>query len=129
MAKKEIEDDRVLDHAAIRAIDHEVLGQHLKDHEFQETPEDEVSPAVGAGPTMVAVIGVSTDDVVLVIAGVAVEAEAVVSHTALHEDGLTADHHLAHLSVPTTETLKIVQIDYLQFLSSYRQISSLQCLH
>ncbi|KAI6762734.1 hypothetical protein HG530_008714 [Fusarium avenaceum] len=114
---------------AIRATDHEVLGQHLKDHEFQETPEDEVFPAVGAVPTVAAVIGVSTDDVVLVIAGVAVEAEAVVSHTAIHEDGLTADHHLGHLSVPTTETLKIVQIDHLRFLNSYRQISSLQCLH
>jgi hypothetical protein len=123
VAKKEIEDDHALDHAAIRATDQEVLGQHIKDHEFQETPEDEVSPAVGAGPTVAAVIGV------LVTAGVAVEAEAVVSHTAVHEDGLIADHHLAHLSVPTTETFKTVQIDHLQFLNSHRQISSLQSLH
>ncbi|SPJ83917.1 uncharacterized protein FTOL_10433 [Fusarium torulosum] len=88
---------------AIRATDHEVLlGQHIKDPEFQETPEEEVSPAV--------VIGVSTDGAVLVTVEVAVEAEAavVVSSTAVQEDDLTADHRLARLNASTTETFKII---------------------
>jgi dihydrodipicolinate reductase len=122
VVKKESEDDRALGHAAIRATDHEVLlGQHIKDPEFQETPEEEVSPAV--------VIEVSTDGTVLVTVEVVVEAEAavVVSSTAVHEDDLTADHRLARLNAPTTETFKIIQHDH-QFLNSYHQITSLLSL-
>jgi hypothetical protein len=104
---KETGDDRALDHAAIRATDHEVLlGQHIKDPEFQETPEEEVSPAVGADLSAVVVIGVSTDGAVLVT--VEAEAAVVVSSTTVHEDDLTADHRLARLNAPTTETFKII---------------------